>query len=160
MLEQKDLQAIGQLIRDEIKGDSMRGVIREELEGEHFRGVIRGVIREEFQGEELRGVIREEIGSALEQIVLPKFGEIDGRFEQIDSRFEQIDQRFDQMDRRFDRIESTMVTKDFLEDRLADFKGTLKQTGGQALRQIKVLATELHRNNVLSKDQIIQVTTA
>ncbi len=156
MLEQKDLQAIGTLIRSEIQGDAMRGVIREELEGDHFRGVIRGVvreeireemesehfrgvIREEFQGEELRGVIREEIGSALEQIVLPKFDEIDARF---------------------DRIESTMVTRDFLEDRLADFKGTLRQTGGQALRQIKVLATELHRNSVLSKDQVIQVTTA
>ena len=72
-----------------------------------------------------------------------KFDQIDSRFEQIDSRFERmdsrldemgdaiqglashIDERFDTMDERFDaldgrvtRIESTMVTKDYLDEKL------------------------------------------
>ncbi len=110
--------------------------------------------------EAIRGVIQETVGEVLEEIVLPRFEQVDKRFEQVDKRFEQIDQRFDRMDQRFDKIESTMVTKDHLEDRLVDFKATLKQTGGQALRQIKTIATELHRNNVLSAEQVVQITTA
>ena len=119
-------------------------------------------------------LIKKVIQEVVEEEVTPhfiaaaqQFESIDRRFEQIDQRFKGIDQRFEGMDQRFDRVESrlinietTMVTKDDLEDRLGDFKATLKKTGGQALRQIKRMATELHRNGGLTTDQIVHITTA
>jgi len=54
-----------------------------------------------------------------------RFEAIDRRFEAIDRRFELIDKRFEQIDKRFDRIESTMVTKDYLDEELASLRGDL-----------------------------------
>lgn len=48
---------------------------------------------------------------ALEDVVFPKFEEIDGKFEKIDKRFEQIDKRFEQIDRRFDELEENLGNK-------------------------------------------------
>ena len=36
-----------------------------------------------------------------------------------------IDKRFDKVDKRFNKIESVMVTKDYLDDKLADLRGDL-----------------------------------
>lgn len=73
-----------------------------------------------------------------------RFAQVDQKFERMDQRFVQVDQRFDQMDQRFIRIEehldhidgrtgaleqrtsfigSQMVTKDYLDKKLADFHG-------------------------------------
>ena len=80
----------------------------------------------------------EQIDQHLEQI--------DGRFQQIDERFAQIDQRFDEIDEKFKQmylrfkqiderldsmetrltvIEATMVTKDYLDRKLAELRGDL-----------------------------------
>lgn len=117
--------------------------------------------------EAIRGIVVEAVGESLEQIVLPRFDALETRMDRVEGRLDGIDVRLDGIDGqmsgvngRLDRIESTMVTKDFLEDRLADFKSELKNTGGKALVQIKRLATELHRNGGLSKEQVVQVTAA
>lgn len=59
-----------------------------------------------------------------------RFGQIDKRFEQIDQRFEQIDQHFEQIDQRFERLEkdvgvikATIVTKDYLDEKLGKSYG-------------------------------------
>jgi archaellum component FlaC len=95
-----------------------------------------------------------------------RFDSVHKQFESIAQRFEGIDRRFDKMDQRFENIEgqlntveTTMVTKDYLEDRLSDFKETLKQSGARALYQIKKMATELHRSGNLTTDQLIHITT-
>ena len=36
-----------------------------------------------------------------------------------------VDQRFDRVDQRLDRVEATMVTKDYLDEKLADLRGDL-----------------------------------
>lgn len=48
---------------------------------------------------------------ALEDVVFPKFEEIDGKFGKIDKRFEQIDKRFEQIDGRFDELEENLGNK-------------------------------------------------
>ncbi len=128
---------------------------------------IRVVFREELRSDGTREFIQEVVVDALEQVVFPRFvaledrmDQTDGRLDKIDGRLDHVDGRLDHMDSSLGRIESTMVTKDHLEDRLVDFKATLKQTGGQALRQIKTLAAELHRNGVFSAEQAVQVTSA
>ncbi|MFA4845963.1 MAG: hypothetical protein WC654_05380 [Patescibacteria group bacterium] len=118
-------------------------------------------------------LIKQVVQEVIEEDVLPhfvdvynrfenidrKFENIDQKFDNIDRKFENIDRRFDGMDQRFDSIESTMVTKDYLESRLADFRKTLKQSGGKALGQIKLMAKELHRNGGLSAHQVVQITS-
>lgn len=89
-----------------------------------------------------------------------KFEHIDQRFENIDRRFDAVDQRFERIEGRLDNIETTMVTKDYLEDRLSDFKETLKQSGARAMYQIKKMATTLHKNGTLSAQQVIEITGA
>jgi polyhydroxyalkanoate synthesis regulator phasin len=147
MLDQKDLEAIRGVFKEEMQS---------EFKGETFKSAVRGVIREEFEGEPfksaVRGVVHEEIGEVLEQIVLP-------RFDSLETRVDGLENRMDGLENRMDRIEATMVTKDYLDDRLADFKASLKESGGKALRQIKTMATELHRNGGLTTDQLIQITT-
>lgn len=50
---------------------------------------------------------------------------VDGRFENMERRFEQIDKRFDGLELRITRVEATMVTKSYLDDKLADLKGDM-----------------------------------
>ena len=45
-------------------------------------------------------------------------GDMEGRFEKIDKRFKKID-------RRFDKIEGQMVTKDYLDEKLANLRSDL-----------------------------------
>ncbi len=123
---------------------------------------IRGVIQETVPG-----IVHEIVGQVLEDIVLPRFEGIEGKVEGLDARMGSLDARMvnietrmDRLETKTDRIEATMVTKDYLEDRLADFKSTIKAGGGQALRQIKKMATELHRNGGLSAEQAVQITSA
>ncbi|MBT6253882.1 hypothetical protein HOI83_01465 [Candidatus Uhrbacteria bacterium] len=52
---------------------------------------------------------------------------IDGRLDGIDIRLDRIDGRADGVDGRLSRIESQMVTKSYLDDKLADLRGDLVQ---------------------------------
>ncbi len=60
--------------------------------------------------------IAHEMGKVIEMNVTPQF-------DQIYTRLDGIDQRFDGIDKRFDRIEAVMVTKSYLDDKLADLEG-------------------------------------
>ncbi|HJN85071.1 MAG TPA: hypothetical protein QF873_01985 [Patescibacteria group bacterium] len=52
---------------------------------------------------------------------------IDGRLDGIDIRLDRIDGRADGVDGRLNCIESQMVTKSYLDDKLADLRGDLVQ---------------------------------
>lgn len=103
---------------------------------------------------------KEEILEAISTFsdhVDQKFDQIDRHFEQVDQRFEQVDQRFEQIDQRLDRIdgrldksdgrldriEATMVTKDYLDDKLADLRGDLIMNDRRLDEKINVLADHL-----------------
>ena len=43
----------------------------------------------------------------------------------VDNRFFGMDQRFEQVEQRLSGIEAEMVTKDYLDERLADLRGDL-----------------------------------
>jgi len=79
-----------------------------------------------------------------------QFKRIDKRFEQVDKRFEQVDKRFEQVDKQFEqvftvmheyamsvdvrfdkvheelnRMKNDMVTKEYLDNKLADLRGDM-----------------------------------
>ncbi|MBI4779398.1 hypothetical protein HY797_03020 [Candidatus Falkowbacteria bacterium] len=50
---------------------------------------------------------------------------VDERFDKVDERFDKVDERFNRLEGRVGKIEAGMVTKDYLDDKLADLRGDL-----------------------------------
>ena len=142
---------------DQNELNQLRGVVQEVIVGPQMRGVVQSVI----ESQQIRGVVKEivveSVGEALEEIVLPRFEQIDQRFEQIDHRFEQIDQRFDRIEGRLGKMESAMVTRDFLEERLVDFRVSLTDSADWVGRQLKRLTHTMHQGGLLTPDQLIEI---
>ncbi len=59
--------------------------------------------------------------------------------------------RFEKIDKRFFGIESTMVTKDFLEDKFAELRGDTTLLTCKEDRKVMALVDMLHRKKVLTK---------
>ncbi len=120
---------------------------------ELIRGVVKEVVKDEVYVtskqlfEQYRPIFRQDtyevVGQVMDDIILPKFDE--------------IDVRLDQHELRFTKIESGMVTKDYLDDKFADFKAELSDTGGKAEQHVKRLAVTLQKNGVITTTQFRQV---
>src|SRR3989338_6159239 len=83
-----------------------------------------------------------EVGSLSEQITeLANY---------VDKRFDGVDKRFDGMDHRLNKIEATMVTKDYLDDKLADLSGDLVVLLRKEDKKLGALIEELVSNKVIS----------
>jgi len=84
-----------------------------------------------------------------------RFESIEQRFEKIDQRFEKIDLRFNKIDQRFDKIESnvstikaTMVTKEYLDDKMFDLRGDLVSLVRKEDRKLAAVVDELVKRDV------------
>ncbi|MEK7546026.1 MAG: hypothetical protein AAB554_03020 [Patescibacteria group bacterium] len=78
-----------------------------------------------------------------------KFMKIDERFMKMDERFDAVDKRFDAIDQRFDRlekrttaIETGMVTKNYLDEKLGVVGG-----------KISALTNVLQKKGVITEDE-------
>lgn len=91
---------------------------------------------------EFKDMITEGVGNALEQMVFPRFVEMEDRFDRIEARLSQT------------------VTLDQLDRKLTSLKDELKDTGAKAIRKVTHLAQILHSNNVLSAAQVVEVGRA
>jgi predicted nuclease with TOPRIM domain len=54
-----------------------------------------------------------------------RFSIFNGRFDSLEGRFDTLEGRFDTLEGRVERVESQMVTKTYLDDKLADLRGDL-----------------------------------
>ncbi len=87
------------------------------------------------------------------------FDAVDKRFVGIDGRLDGIDGRLDALEQKTTRIEATMVTKSYLDEKLADLKGDLivkmrKLEGGMLL-----FASVLRERKVLSDADVNRMRT-
>ncbi len=102
--------------------------------------------------------------SDVERIVTRSQGEIieamngysqgvEKRFDAIDGRFNKADERFDKVETRLGKIESTMVTKDYLneklDDKMADLRGDLVVLMRKEDTKLKELVDILHQKRIL-----------
>ncbi|MDP2693029.1 MAG: hypothetical protein Q8O88_05315 [bacterium] len=85
---------------------------------------------------------------------------MDKRFNKIDERFDKVDERFDKVDKRFDKVEnnikiikSTMVTKDYLDEKLGDLRGDLTVLIRKEDNKVKELVNILVKKKVMSKTE-------
>ena len=67
----------------------------------------------------------------------------------VDEKFEAIDEKFVSIDERFDRIEATMVTKSYLDDKIADLRGELVVLTRHEDTKVVTLVTTLKKSKVL-----------
>ena len=61
------------------------------------------------------------------------------------------------VDKRFDKIEATMVTKEYLDDKLSDLRGDMVVLTRKEDVKLRTLAEILHKHQVISNDELKQV---
>ena|SRR3989338_4140391 len=92
---------------------------------------MRGLMHEVVQD-----TVPQIVGEALEQVVLPQ---IQGLREEIAE------------------IRAVMVTKDYLEDRLADFRASLNHSADWFGLQLKRLTNILYQRQLLTTQNVIEI---
>ena len=97
--------------------------------------------------EAIRGVMIEVMGEMLEEIVLPRFDTLETDVAELKTDMTMVKGKL-----------ADMVTVDYMDRRLFDQKGELANSGIRASHQVKTLATELHRNGVITVDQFVLAT--
>jgi hypothetical protein len=81
-----------------------------------------------------------------------RFDGIDNRLDSMDNRLDSMDNRLGNMDGRLTAVEATMVTKDYLDEKLADLRGDLVVLVRKEDNKFGALITELLKEKVLSQD--------
>lgn len=102
--------------------------------------ILTGSMFDKNELNQLREVIQETVplivGEALEQVVLPEIQEL---------REEMI------------KMRSVMVTQDFLEKRLTDFRVSLTDSADWVGRQLKRLTHTMYQGKLLTAEQVISI---
>jgi len=99
---------------------------------------------------------RTKIRGEIDDLVMAVKSGFDG----VDKRFDKVDVRIDKIDKRLIHTEAMMVTKDYLDDKLADLKGDViaiitGDRGRDKLFKTKLL--EIIKRNKLAKGGELQV---
>lgn len=82
-----------------------------------------------------------------------RFDKMDGRMDKMDSRLDMVEGRLDKIDGRLNTIEATMVTKDYLDEKLADLRGDLVVLTRKEDTKLKKLVDVLHHRNLISTEE-------
>jgi hypothetical protein len=78
----------------------------------------------------------------------------------IENRFSVVDQRFEGIETHFNRIESTMatmVTKDYLDEKLSDLRGDLVVLTRKEDTKVKTLIDILFAKGIISQEDKKQI---
>ncbi|MDD5071648.1 MAG: hypothetical protein PHQ42_02845 [Patescibacteria group bacterium] len=79
----------------------------------------------------------------------------------VDERFDKVDERFDNLEGRVGKIEATMVTEDYLDEKMADLRGDLvvlmRKEDTKVVKLIEILKrrkiiTEVEEKEILSME--------
>ncbi|MEK7665794.1 MAG: hypothetical protein AAB337_02870 [Patescibacteria group bacterium] len=107
--------------------------------------------------EQMRGLMHEVVGETLEEIVLPQFQDVREEIAGIKVDIVQI--RADIVQIRADIVEIrvVMVTKDFLEDRLADFRVSLTHSADWIGLQLKRLTNIMYQRQLLTAQHVLEI---
>src|SRR3989344_2391389 len=91
--------------------------------------------------------IRGELASVIEDNINPQF-------EDVNKRYEDVNKRFEDVNKHFGRIEATMVTKSYLDEKLADLSGDLVVKLKKEDAKLSRLVDILKRKKVLDKNEV------
>lgn len=82
---------------------------------------------------------------------------VDEKFVKIDEKFVKIDEKFIEVGKRFDKIEATMVTKDYLDNKLADLRGDLVVLTRKEDTKVGRLIEILKKHKIISEDETKEI---
>lgn len=71
----------------------------------------------------------------------------------MEERFDDVEQRMTGVEQRITRIETTMVTKDYLDDKLYDLRGDLVVLMRKEDKKVQSLVELLHSKKVISEEE-------
>lgn len=99
--------------------------------------------------QQIKEVIKEEVG---ELALMTKKG-----FDEVGERFDEVGERFEKLEGRFDTVEATMVTKEYLDEKIADLKGDLVVLIRKEDNKLKKLVEILRAKNVLVDEDVKEI---
>ena len=82
------------------------------------------------------------------------FDGVDKRFDGVDKRFDGVDKRLNGIDKRLSRVESTMVNKDYLDEKLADLRGDIVILLRKEDRKLEALIEKLKKKHIITDKDI------
>jgi predicted nucleic acid-binding Zn-ribbon protein len=68
----------------------------------------------------------------------------------VDQKFEKIDQQFDKIDQRFNKIEATMVTKEYLDEKMDEQKSELEKMIRGTDDKLKMVSKKLTSKKIFT----------
>ena len=81
-----------------------------------------------------------------------QFKSVDQQFKSVNQQFKSVDQQFKSVDQQFKQIRSEMVTKDYLDEKLADFRGDLVVLVRKEDKKFGALLAELVSSHAISQE--------
>ena len=72
----------------------------------------------------------------------------------FDEMGKEMNKRFETMDARFDAVEAAMVTKSYLDDKLADLEGSVIVRQRKEDKKMNLLVEFLQKKNILEKEEV------
>jgi len=82
------------------------------------------------------------------------FDGVDKKFDIIDKRFDGVDKRFNGVDKILSHVESIMVTKDYLDEKLADMRGDIVILLRKEDRKLEALIEKLKKKHIITEKDI------
>lgn len=121
---------------------------------------------DEVTNEEILRAVNDFAQNVQEQFdhVQDQFGHIDERFKRVDEQFKGvheelhgINNRLTKVEGRLTKVESTMVTKDYLDEKLFDLKGDLVVLVRKEDAKMTKLVDILQQHHVISEQEVKQI---
>lgn len=76
---------------------------------------------------------------------------VDSRFDGVEKQFKAVDKRFDTVESDIHKIKSTMVTKDYLDEKLGDLRGDFTVLVRKEDNKMKTLVEVLVEKGVIDQ---------
>lgn len=111
--------------KSRINNHEYKNMVKKDITNEQLLGVINKQFKkvdQRFEKMDQRFEKMENSHQELLETVNNSFAEFEDK---TNKRFDGVDKRFDGIDKRLMKVETTMVTKDYLDDKLADLKGDM-----------------------------------
>ena len=86
-----------------------------------------------------------------------RFDRLEGRMDKAEGRLDRVEGKFDKIEGRLDRIEATMVTKDYLDEKLADLRGDLVVLTRKEDHKLTALVEILASKNVITPEESARI---
>lgn len=82
-----------------------------------------------------------------------RFDNLEVRFDNLEVKVDNLKVKVDKLDNRVGKLESGMVTKDYLDEKIADLKGDLIVKGRQESQRTDKIVQVLSENKLLNTKQ-------